>query len=299
MKENQILSQFKIDTDYAVYKTNNPEDVKDFKTVFENDGKFTEFQRELKPKHVKEIKNAIMSDPYVSYFIPPIRVGFYGGQIIVADGNHTLNAFRAAWAEGSKAYMRIVFMDLPQTEEALRQRIIEINNTQMAWRIHDYVKSKADAGRACVVDLLDFATTHSLCQSKGKKAAPSTRYAGAFFKGYNVTNEIKNDTLIITEEDKEFGYTIYPQVQAMVDTLGWQKNNWLETFIQGWWEVSRDKAYAEILKKYGFETFISHFNELTQSWKPVCRKKEWESCFRTALYEMKDQVELRKWKKAA
>lgn len=276
--------KFSIAKDFVVYETNNPEEVKDFKTAIVVDGEEIEMNRELDKKHVKEIKDAILENPGIDDLIPELRLVIFNGIVIVADGNHTLNAFRLAWSEGSTAVMRFRFLkENPQTEEELRDLIIQMNNTQKKWGIKDIVRAYVNARDESISFLNDFAENHTLCR-KREKGKPSIRYAGAFFKGENVTNAVKNRTLIITEEEKEYGFAIYPEVEALVGAVGWTKNNWLETFIQGWWKVGKNPFVREVLDKYSFDDFVEYVKNNCMTWEQKPSRDYWESTFTSAVY---------------
>lgn len=281
-----MYHNFNVAKDFVVYETNNPEEVKDFKTAIVVDGEEIEMNRELDKKHVKEIKDAILNYPGIDDLIPELRLVVYNGIIIVADGNHTLNAFRDAWAEGSTAVMRFRFLKAnPQTEEELRELIIQMNNTQKKWGIKDIVRAYVNARDKSISFLNNFAESHSLCRNRGKEnGKPSIRYAGAFFKGENVTNAVKNRTLIITDEEKEYGFAIYPEVEALVGAVGWTKNNWLETFIQGWWKVGNNPFVREVLDKYSFDAFVEYVKNNSMTWEQKPSRDYWDSIFTAAVH---------------
>lgn len=282
-----MYHNFNVAKDFVVYETNNPEEVKDFKTAIVVDGEEIEMNRELDKNHVKEIKNAILNYPGIDDLIPELRLVVYNGIIIVADGNHTLNAFRLAWAEGSTAVMRFRFLKAnPQTEEELRDLIIQMNNTQKKWGIKDIVRAYVNARDESISFLNNFAESHSLCRNRGKEnGKPSIRYAGAFFRGENVTRAVRNKTFVaLTDEEKKYGVAIYPEVEALVGAVNWTKNNWLETFIQGWWKVGNNPFVREVLDKYSFDAFVEYVKNNSMTWEQKPSRDYWENIFISAVH---------------
>lgn len=309
-KVNQTVMPFPKGTETGLYYlVNDPELVKDFHCVVNGHN----FQRELNLAHVKEIKDAILGKrkediamfnkygvKYEGEFIHAIRVDRKTG--IVADGNHTLHAFREAWAEGSKAYMKVMLIDLPTDEEELLLWVIkDINNSQLPWNIFDYTLTAANTGNVSVINLVEFAKSHPLCM-RGKKALKiSVRTAGCFLKGENVTNSIKGNDISVTQDDIDFGEQMYEEIDAMMNELKYTKNNWFECFIKAWYSIRKDDVvYNKIINNTGFDTFLKHIKKLSIDWQLISRKAYWEKMFRTALGVLDTKVNYtHEWEKAA
>ena len=258
-----------------VYFVNDPELVKDFTCVI--DGK--DYNRELKPAHVKEIRDTIMNSEFGGKYIVPIRVDLKSR--LVVDGNHTLKAFREAWELGSTEFIKVMLIDLPDDEEKRRKIIIDINNTQKPWKIQDYTKNLANFGNTAVFNLLKFAEQHPLCMYHNK---PSIRTAGCFLKGDNISKDIKNESIIVTTDEIENAEVMYKEVEQMMAILKYTRNNWFESFVKAWYDVKSDPVYMKTIKGFGgMPTFLAHLPELSADWQLNARKSYWQKAFRTAL----------------
>lgn len=277
------------------YFVNDPELVKDFGCVLNG----VDFNRQLDEQHVKDIMNVILNGEYGGKYIAPIRVDEVSH--VVLDGNHTLEAFRRAWANGSKEKIKIMFVDVPDDVMKLHRIVADINSGNLKWDIDDFSTAQEKLGIPYMVKLKEFAETHPLCITGKKKQKISYRTVGCFLKGGNITNNIMKETLEITGEELEFAETIYQEIDKMMDVLKYTKNNWFESFIKAWYSIRKDDiVYNKIINNTGFDTFLKHIKKLSIDWQLISRKAYWEKMFRTALGVLDTKVNYtHEWEKAA
>ena len=273
---------------------NDPELVKDFSCVLNG----VDFNRQLNEPHVKEIMDVILNGEYGGKYIAPIRVDKVSH--VVLDGNHTLEAFRRAWASGSKEMIKIIFVDVPDDADKLHKIVVDINKGTRSWRIDDFSCSQTKLGTPYMIKLKVFAETHPLCITGKKNQKISYRTVGCFLKGGNITNNIMKESLEITGEELEFAEKIYQEIDKMMNVLKYTKNNWFESFIKAWYSIRKDDAvYNKIINNTGFNTFVEHIKELSVDWQLISRKAYWEKMFRTALGVLDTKVnDTHEWEKA-
>lgn len=269
---------------YRIYLYDNIDIIKNFTSILDG----IDLNRVIKQPHVNVIYEEIMNGHFHGEFIAEVRVDINTN--VIVDGNHTVSAYKKAWENGSDAIMKVKYMNIPDKKYIL-PIMKAINNTQKPWGIHDFNEANIKEGDKGSIDLYSFAESHPLCMKKNKV---NIRYSSCFLLGYNATKEIKNACLEVTTKDKEFAETIYNEVDSMLNALLYQKNNWLESFIKAWYKIRKtDHVYNEILDKYGFNTFLKYIYELSNGWQLISRSSYWEGAFRTAIWTMKENIEVK------
>lgn len=292
IKFNEVMSSLKGSNSFNVLPT---KDTVDYTRIyFYNDSRLSEKfrlikgNREPNKSHINEIKRSIMNEPYNSLYIAPIRVDI--NTFNVLDGQHRLLSFRKAWADGCDEPLKVIFEDAPIHQNETLDVIVAINTTQKNWGIKAYEHRLREIGDDAVKKMDEFGKSHYLQFTKSGEPKPNPRYTYALLFGKNVTKEIKDGTISLTEEDILFGDKIHKEVSQMKDVLLYEVNgvSWLESFTCAWWSIRKnDFIYNEILEKIGVDNFIKTLPEFFDGYQYATRKTEWETRFRTAIGEMK------------
>lgn len=236
-------------------------------------------------KHIKEIAEPIVSGtPFISCI--EVDINTMG----VADGQHRFEAYKKAWESGYTGTMEVRFLDIPQEvyNDVVRDKNIHSKN----WTIKDYKRAALLNGNPAMEKINEFCMTHDLLHGKLKKdgTAPiKDRYAMAFLKGANVTNEIKNNTLRITKDDIEYAEEIYPEIVRLLEELQFtSKGNWFEAFVQAWHDIRRD---ARLVRRFDNVTMENYFSEVhTMDRSTTSSKYEWKERFISILLKVEEMV---------
>lgn len=56
-------------------------------------------------------------------------------------------------------------------------------------------------------------------------------------------------------------------------------------------ERKNDKMYCAVIDKIGMDVILSNIKRYFEGWHLVTRKTEWEQRFRTAIWEIKREIE--------
>lgn len=239
-------------------------------------------------KHIKEIADAIINK---SPFISCIEVDI--NTMGVADGQHRFEAYKRAWEKGYSGTMGVRFLDIPTDvyNDVVRDKNIHSKN----WTIKDYKRAAMLNGNPAMVKINEFCMSHDLLHGKVKKdgTAPiKDRYAMAFLKGANVTNEIKNGTLKITDDDIDYAEDIYVEVVRLLEELQFKSTAaWFESFVQAWYDIRRDSRLTKRFDSVGLENYYSEVHTMERA--TTTSKYEWKERFTGILQD----VERKKLKK--
>ena len=260
---------------------------------FRNDPKFGFFKanRDFSKKHIKDIDKAIENGTYKAKYIAPIRVDI--NTLNVIDGQHRYEAFKKAWKSGSDEIMKVIFEDLPEDEKEKLNVIIDINSSTSNWSIDAYQKKLIEEGNKHILNIEEFGKTHALCQKvnrKGEVTGYFPRYVYAIVMGRNLSNDVKNGTIRVTDSDIEFGEQMYYELDRLVSALGYKINSWFESFAFAWYNIRKnDKANSELIDELGMDVICQNIKSYFEGWQVVTRKTDWENRFRTAIWEIKRQ----------
>ena len=260
---------------------------------FRNDPNFGFFKanRDFSKKHIKDIDKAIENGTYKAKYIAPIRVDI--NTLNVIDGQHRYEAFKKAWKSGSDEIMKVIFEDLPEDEKEKLNVIIDINSSTSNWSIDAYQKKLIEEGNKHILNIEEFGKTHALCQKvnkKGEVIGYFPRYVYAIVMGRNLSNDVKNGTIRVTDSDIEFGEQMYYELDRLVDALGYEINSWFESFAFAWHNIRKnDKANSALIDELGIDVICQNIKSYFEGWQVVTRKTDWENRFRTAIWEIKRQ----------
>ena len=260
---------------------------------FRNDPNFGFFKanRDLSKKHIKDIDKAIENGTYKAKYIAPVRVDIHTLNVI--DGQHRYEAFKKAWKNGSDEIMRVIFEDLPEDEKEKLDVIVDINSSNSNWSINAYQKRLREEGNKCILNIEEFGKTHALCQkvnSKGEVTGFYPRYVYAIVMGRNISNDIKNGTISVTDSDIEFGEKMHSELDKLVDALDYEINSWFESFAFAWHNIRKnDKANSALVDELGMDVICQNIKSYFEGWQVVTRRTDWENRFRTAIWEIKRQ----------
>lgn len=239
-------------------------------------------------KHIREIADAIIEK---SPFISCIEVDI--NTMGVADGQHRFEAYKRAWDKGFEGKMEVRFLDIPSSvyNDVVRDKNIHSKN----WTIKDYKRAAMLNGNPAMVKINEFCMSHDLLHGKVKKdgSAPiKDRYAMAFLKGANVTNEIKSNTLKITDDDIEYAEEIYVEVVRLLEELQFKSTAaWFESFVQAWYDIRRDNRLTKRFDSIGLENYYAEVHTMERA--TTTSKYEWKERFIGILQD----VERKKLKK--
>lgn len=258
---------------------------------FTSDPNFNFFKanRDLKKGHIKEINKAIEEGEYKSKYIAPIRVDI--NSLKVLDGQHRYEAFKQAWKNGSTESMKVIFEDLPEDEREKLDVVVDINSTTSNWSINAYQKRLKEEGNKYILNVEEFGKTHTLCQKKNKKGdiiGYNPRYVYAIVMGRNITNEVKDGSIKVTDKDIEFGKQMHHELDMIIKALNYELNTWFESFAYAWHNIRKnDRANSALVDEIGIGTICENIKDYFKGWQLVTRKTEWENRFRTAIWEIK------------
>jgi hypothetical protein len=226
------------------------------------DGYYHNGIRTLYEPHVKEIESDIINGK--AKYMAPIEINVNTGGVI--DGNHRFKATKNAWEKGSDFVIEAIFRDISAEEE--NDIIVKKNTSQKSWTQKDFKHKLLLEGNKSAMRLNDFCLSHDILHGKQKKDGTiptKDRYAMALLRGQNITKEITNGTVVITDEDVEFGEQLYKEVTKLYDILGYQSmgGGWFEYFLQGWYDFRSNNKYCKRVEKIGldkyFEGIAEHF----------------------------------------
>jgi len=226
------------------------------------DGYYHNGIRTLYEPHIKEIESDIMNGK--AKFMAPIEINVNTGGVI--DGNHRFKAAKNAWEKGSNFVIEAIFRDISAEEE--NDIIVKKNTSQKSWTQKDFKHKLLLEGNKSAKRLNDFCLSHDILHGKQKKDGTiptKDRYAMALLRGQNITKDIINGSVIISDEDVEFGEQLYKEVIKLYEILGYQSmgGGWFEYFLQGWYDFRSNNKYCKRLDKFGmdkyYEAIVDHF----------------------------------------
>lgn len=253
---------------------------------------FFKANRDLSKKHIKDIEKSIIDGKFKAKYIAPIRVDI--NTLKVIDGQHRYEAFKKSWNNGSTEEMRVMFEDLPSDEKLKLDVVVDINSSTTNWSNLAYQKRLREEGNKHILNIEEFGKIHALCQKVNKKGEVIgfyPRYVYAIVKGRNITNEVKDGTVNVTDKDIEFGEQMHYELDMLVDALGYEINTWFESFAYAWYNIRKnDKANSSLIDELSIKVICENIKDYFEGWQLVTRKTEWENRFRTAIWEIKRKL---------
>lgn len=262
--------------------------------LFNSNPNFGRFKanRELKKSHVKEILNTIETGEYKAKYIAPIRVDI--NTLNVIDGQHRNQAFIQAWDNESNEVMKVVFEDLPEDERKKLDIVRDINSTTSNWGITAYEHRLKEDGNEHMLNIASFGLSHPMCQKlnrKGEVKGYYPRYVYAILLGYNATKDVKNGSIMVTDQQLKFGEQMYKELEMLVNSLGYEMNSWFESFAHAWYNIRlNDKAYSSLIDSIGIETICKYILDIFSDFHPVTKRTTWENRFRNAVWTINERL---------
>lgn len=248
------------------------------------DGYYHNGIRTLYEPHVKEIESDIINGK--AKYMAPIEINVNTGGVI--DGNHRFKATKNAWEKGSDFVIEAIFRDISAEEE--NEIIVKKNTSQKSWTQKDFKHKLLLEGNKSAMRLNDFCLSHDILHGKQKKDGTiptKDRYAMALLRGQNITKEITNGTVVITDEDVEFGEQLYKEVTKLYDILGYQSmgGGWFEFFLQGWYDFRSNNKYCKRVEKIGLDKYFEGITEHFENEK-IMSKAAYTDRFVAVLIEL-------------
>ena len=246
-----------------------------------------EANKPLNIRHIKEIREEFDNGQYRGKYVAPITVDINNLKIV--DGQHRRAAF--VESDSNEAYLQVIFEDLPTNESDAMDVVIAINSSTDNWGINAYEKHlKADDKKSIFNDE-EFGKSHKLTQKvnrRGEVVGYFPRYVYAIVLGRNATMQANNGNIYVSKKELEFGEKMYDELEKLVDALGWEIDNWFESFAAAWYNIRlKDGANSALIDKLGFDTICKHISDYFKGYPLVERKTKWEQRFRDAIWQMK------------
>lgn len=236
-------------------------------------------------KHIKEIAYPILnSTPFISCI--EVDVNTMG----VVDGQHRFEAYKLAWQSGYNGTMEVRFLDIPkeQYNDVVRDKNIHSKN----WTVKDYIRAAQLNENPAMAIIDEFCLSHNLLHGKVKKDGSTPkkyRYAMAFLKGANVTNEIKNSTLKINKDDIEYAEELYDEVERLLIELQFKPSGtWFEAFVQAWYDIRRDTRLVKRFNNISIEHFYNEVYSMDRA--TSTSKYEWKERFIGILQKIENKM---------
>lgn len=248
------------------------------------DGYYHNGIRTLYEPHVKEIESDIINGK--AKYMAPIEINVNTGGVI--DGNHRFKAAKNAWEKGSDFVIEAIFRDISSEEE--NDIIVKKNTSQKSWTQKDFKHKLLLEGNKSAKRLNDFCLNHEWLHGKKKKdgtVPTKDRYAMALLRGQNITKEIINGSVVITDEDVEFGEQLYNEVTKLYNILGYQSmgGGWFEYFLQGWYDFRSNSKYCKRVEKIGLDKYFEGITEHFENEK-IMSKAAYTDRFVAVLIEL-------------
>lgn len=260
----------------AVYETANVETVKSFKKMDGN--------RTINNIHVKNIKEGLRNS--LDLF-PPITVN--SNTLNIIDGQHRVTAFLELVNSGelpTTATLDVKYVNISPEDE--RECAVNANTCSKNWQLVDYINSFSITNENYRI-LLDWCQKHPLCYpnvSKTQKEKNNSkrdyrfRFASAILKQKSCATELKNGTLVITEDDLINASTLYAEIETILNLLP-SKPSALEYVAIKWCSVRNFQEWNTWIKYIKKMKDTKKFMEL-----PRNNARDWEVIFNQILAEI-------------
>lgn len=223
-----------------------------------------EANKPLNIRHIKEIREEFDNGQYRGKYVAPITVDINNLKIV--DGQHRRAAF--VESDSNEAYLQVIFEDLPTNESDAMDVVIAINSSIDNWGISAYEKHLKADDKKSIFNAEEFGKSHKLTQKvnrRGEVVGYFPRYVYAIVLGRNATMEANNGNIYVSKKELEFGEKMYDELEKLVDALGWEIDNWFESFAAAWYNIRlKDGANSALVDKLGFDTICKHISRLFQ-----------------------------------
>ena len=245
-----------------------------------------EANKPLNIRHIKEIREEFDNGQYRGKYIAPITVDINNLKIV--DGQHRRAAF--VESDSDEAYLKVLFEDLPTNESDAMDVVIAINSSIDNWGITAFEKHLKADDKKSIFNAEEFGKSHKLTQKvnrRGEVVGYFPRYVYAIVLGRNATNEANKGNIYVSKKELELGEKMYDELEKLVDALGFEIDEWFESFASAWYNIRlKDGANSALVDKFGIDTICKHIHDYFKGWQVVTRKTEWENRFRAAIWEI-------------
>ena len=246
-----------------------------------------EANKPLNIRHIMEIRDEFDNGQYRGKYVAPITVDINNLKIV--DGQHRRAAF--VESDSNEAYLQVIFEDLPTNESDAMDVVIAINSSTDNWGINAYEKHLKADDKKSIFNAEEFGKSHKLTQKvnrRGEVVGYFPRYVYAIVLGRNATMEANNGNIYVSKKELEFGEKMYDELEKLVDALGYEIDNWFESFAAAWYNIRLNgKNDSEVVDKLGFDTICKYISDYFKDYPLVGRKTKWEERFRDAIWQIK------------
>ena len=263
----------------------SPED----SVVVETNFKPSSFERELRPLHVREIKDAMLKGVYM----PAITVNVRTNNII--DGQHRWRAWLEAVEDGYSECLKVTFVDVPFEQEYDMFRFL---NSALSVSNKDVFKVAVNNGITNVVKLNDFAKSHSPLtwnkhNNKAKLKFTETVIFGSPKTGYTKKH---GDYEEITGPMLEYANLMADELKQIFDVLKLDLSGSKDTTFAGaWWQFRQRNPYtgsyisknSEAVDKIGLKVFATQLKSYLNKHHGFesLNQTEWNQAFLNVTYK--------------
>jgi len=262
----------KENVDYdRIYKFRTAEVLKRFKFLSAN--------RDVNDRNVAKILRQITEGRYGSKFIPVIIVDI--NTLAVVDGQNRIIAYLRAYKQGCEEPLKVVFVDVPSD---YMDELIRVLQDGKKWDNRDYFKRAIENGNKACKAILDWCYNHSELCVCGKEPKPNYSYAMSFIYGKRMDKEVKDLSLTVTKNQLEFSEQVYKEVLAIMKSMKYRRQAFLEGMTQAWYEIRSKKDNKNFfLEEMGLDYFTSHLFDVMGSYQTTTRKEEWLGRFHSMI----------------
>ena len=247
--------------------------------------KFLTGNRHIDNAHVKKLKTEFL----VTKHIAPCIVNMQTLNIL--DGQHRITAYKELLEEGKcdgiNLYM--VYYNLSLEDEL--NIIKPYNCVVRKWTLKDFVDSSIDTENPVSIALQKMASEHPLLHTVTKKGkvTPKLRYAMACIYGRNITKDIKNGTIGITDDMITSAQVIVDETYQIFQALHQPSNNWVEYMIQAWHAIRNNQETIDFLNAVNFNVILEEI-ERTPTAEITGKKDVWHKYFRSMIENAKLKI---------
>lgn len=257
-------------------------------------GKLCSVNRDIKQPHVRKILRGLENGTWHRLGI--IYVDKETREIV--DGNHrylALSKYIDKYGSFKGHKIDIVYYDRPATE-TLADAVKFFNDDRKALMTKDYAKIAEHNGNQAVIKIRNFGLTHELTAKRDKEGNIikdesnniidySERYAYSFIYGKNVTKEVRDGSIKITDEQLAQAEMLYKEVEQMLKGCELNIKAWLEPFVQGWYELRiNNRLFQNQFNKIDFTDFCDQIAEDYKEWSmDKTKKSDWIKRFSESL----------------
>lgn len=248
--------------------------------------------RDIRKKQVDQIFRGLDSEQ-TWHLLQDIFVDIETGEIV--DGNHRFKALQMYAEKHGGLNGHVVYYQYYHRNEgqSLASAVKQFNDGRAALMTKDYSRLSELDGNTAITRINEFGRTHSLLYTVNKKGhkVVKDRYNYAVIFGKNVTKEMKNGTITVTEHQLEGAAQLYREIEAMVNACDMPTNSWFEHFCAAWHHVrTSDPLFALAFDKIGFQRYVDELERQSVNWGfQSIGKNVWIQRFQTVASVLGDR----------